>query len=66
LRWFTSRTKRATIQRRISVRDTLSNVSAPRLREQWAGWPNLRRPRSYKEAERALGEPAPPRSVAPG
>jgi hypothetical protein len=29
LRWFTSRTKRATIQSMISVRDTVSNVSAP-------------------------------------
>jgi hypothetical protein len=28
LRWFTSSRKRATIQRRISVRDTLFNVSA--------------------------------------
>jgi hypothetical protein len=28
LRWFTSRMKRATIQRRISVFDTPSNVSA--------------------------------------
>jgi hypothetical protein len=46
LRWFTSSTKRATIQTRISVRDTLSNVSALCLREQWAGWPNLRRPGS--------------------
>jgi hypothetical protein len=29
-RWFTSSTNRATIQRRISVRDTSSNVSAAR------------------------------------
>ena len=41
LRWFTSSVKRATIQRRISVRDTLSNVSAPICERQWAGWPNL-------------------------
>ena len=34
LRWFTSSTKRATIQRRISVRDTLLNLSAdPRLEQ---------------------------------
>ena len=34
LRWFTSSRKRATIQRRISVRDTLLNVSAdPRLEQ---------------------------------
>ena len=41
LRWFTSSTKRATIQRRISVRDTLSNVSVRVPIHQWAGWPNL-------------------------
>jgi hypothetical protein len=39
LRWFTSRTKRATIQSMISVRDTLSNVSAPQREEQWADRP---------------------------
>ena len=42
LRWFTSRTKRATIQRRICVRDTSSNVSAASRGGQWAGWPTLR------------------------
>jgi len=41
LRWFTSRTKRATIQRRICVRDTSSNVSAASGGGQWAGWPTL-------------------------
>ena len=41
LRWFTSRMKRATIQRRISVFDTPFNVSAYRSREQWADWPSL-------------------------
>jgi hypothetical protein len=41
LRWFTSSTKRAVIQRRISVRDTMSNVSAPPHKGQWAGRPNL-------------------------
>ena len=40
-RWFTSRTMRAAIQRRISVRDTMSNVSARLRNGQWAGWPNL-------------------------
>ena len=34
LRWFTSSRKRATIQRRISVRDTLFNVSTPPSVEQ--------------------------------
>ena len=43
LRWFTSRMKRATIQSRISVFDTPSNVSAYRSREQWADWPSLSR-----------------------
>ena len=47
LRWFTSRMKRATIQRRISVRDTPSNVSAYRSRQQWAERPRLGRSRSY-------------------
>ena len=46
LRWFTSSTKSATIQMRVSVRDTLSNVSALTPIEQWAGWPNLGGPRS--------------------
>ena len=41
LRWFTSSTKRVTIQMRISVRDTLSNVSASVYSGQWAGWPNI-------------------------
>jgi hypothetical protein len=41
LRWFTSSTKSATIQMRISVRDTLINVSASARQGQWAGWPNL-------------------------
>src|SRR3954447_14628788 len=40
LRWFTSRTKRATIQSMISVRDTVSNVSAPIRQEQWANRPS--------------------------
>jgi hypothetical protein len=46
LRWFTSRTKRATIHRRIWVRDTTSNVSTPPRAEQWAERPNPRAPRS--------------------
>ena len=46
LRWFTSSTKSVTIQMRISVRDTLSNVSARASIGQWAGWPNLGRRRS--------------------
>jgi hypothetical protein len=41
LRWFTSRSKSATIQRRICVRDTSSNVSAASGGGQWAGWPTL-------------------------
>jgi hypothetical protein len=40
-RWFTSSTKRATIQRRICVCDTFSNVSAASGAGQWAGGPNL-------------------------
>jgi hypothetical protein len=36
LRWFTSSRSRATIQRSISVCDTLPNVSAFPAREQWA------------------------------
>ena len=43
LRWFTSRMRRATIQSRISVFDTPSNVSAYRSRQQWAERPTLRR-----------------------
>jgi hypothetical protein len=43
LRWFTSRTKRATIQSMISVRDTVSNVSAPIRHGQWANRPRLLR-----------------------
>jgi hypothetical protein len=39
LRWFTSRTKRATIHRRISVRDTMPNVSARLRPGQWAARP---------------------------
>jgi len=39
LRWFTSRTKRATIQRTISVFDTLPNVSAAPRKRQWAERP---------------------------
>jgi len=46
LRWFTSSAKSATIQMRISVRDTLSNVSGPLPVEQWAGWPKPGDPRS--------------------
>jgi len=46
LRWFTSRTKRATIQRRIWVCDTSPNVSASPVDEQWAERPNLGRARS--------------------
>ena len=40
-RWFTSSTKRATIQRRISVRVTVFNVSAHFGAEQWAERPNV-------------------------
>ena len=58
LRWFTSSRKRATIQRRISVRDTLSNVSTSPSAEQWAGRPNLPRGWSYEyEAKRSWEEP---------
>ncbi len=46
LRWFTSRMSRATIQRRVSVRDTLSNVSADVCDRQWAARPNLEGGRS--------------------
>ena len=46
LRWFTSRMKRATIQSRISVFDTPSNVSAYRSRQQWAERPSFRSLRS--------------------
>ena len=46
LRWFTSSTKSAAIQMRISVRDTLSNVAVCTSIGQWAGWPNLGRLRS--------------------
>ena len=46
LRWFTSRMKRATIQSRISVFDTPSNVSVFLPGQQWAGWPTVPRPRS--------------------
>ena len=53
LRWFTSRTKRATIQSRISVCDTLSNVSAVLGPRKWAGRPVLGRPGSY--AVRVIG-----------
>jgi hypothetical protein len=61
LRWFTSSTKRATIQRRISVRDTLSNVSTPRRRGQWARGPNLPGCRSYEYgAKRSSEEPLRP------
>jgi hypothetical protein len=68
LRWFTSSRKRATIQRRISVRDTLSNVSTPPSTEQWAGRPNLPGAGSYESrvrGEAVLEEPLrPERSVA--
>jgi hypothetical protein len=59
LRWFTSRTKRAAIQMRISVRDTLVNVSAPLAGGQWAGWPNVPGRRSY---ERKTGRNGPRKS----
>jgi hypothetical protein len=63
LRWFTSSTKRATIQMRISVRDTSSNVSASRADRQWAERPNSPRPRSYEDElgrGRDSEKPAPP------
>ena len=61
LRWFTSSRKRATIHRRISVCDTLFNVSTPPTSEQWAGRPNLARCRSYEvRGEAVLGEPPRP------
>jgi hypothetical protein len=61
LRWFTSSRKRATIQRRISVCDTLSNVSTPPSPEQWAGRPNLPGCRSYEYgAKRSSEEPLRP------
>jgi len=46
LRWFTSRMKRATIQSRIWVCDTSTNVSASPVSSQWAERPNLGRRRS--------------------
>src|SRR5438876_892816 len=68
LRWFTSRTKRATIQRRICVCDTVMTVSAVLSERQWAGRPNLRAPRSYTldryGAERPSEEPLRPELVA--
>lgn len=66
LRWFTSSAKRATIHRRISVRDTPSNVSALSRTRQWAVRPRFRRARSqWCESIRAgdLGAP-PARSFA--
>src|SRR3954447_4097365 len=60
LRWFTSSTNRATIQRRIWVCDTLTNVSARRRRGQWAARPNVGSPRSYDGRERPSEEPLPP------
>jgi hypothetical protein len=61
LRWFTSSRKRATIQRRISVRDTLFNVSTSASAEQWAGRPNLPGCRSYEYgAKRSSEEPLRP------
>lgn len=61
LRWFTSRTKRATIQMRICVRDTVPKVSATRRNRQWAGRPNLAARGSYGgksiRSGAALGEP---------
>ena len=61
LRWFTSSRKRATIQRRISVCDTLLNVSTFPSAEQWAGRPNLHDCRSYEyEAKRSSEEPLRP------
>jgi hypothetical protein len=53
LRWFTSRTKRATIQSMISVRDTLSNVSARQPVGQWAERPRSGHRRSYLDTERS-------------
>jgi hypothetical protein len=47
LRWFTSSTKSATIQRRISVCDTVVTVSAAMRARQWAGGPNLPGQGSY-------------------
>jgi len=67
LRWFTSSTNRATIHRRISVRDTPFNVSASGDREQWAGRPNLAGCRSYDQigcgAEHVPEEPLRPEIV---
>jgi len=61
LRWFTSSRKRATIHRRISVCDTLFNVSTPPSAEQWAGWPNLPGAGSYDcGVERFSEEPLHP------
>ena len=53
LRWFTSSTKRATIQRRVCVCDTLVNVSADRVSDQWAARPNVSPPRSYVKTGRS-------------
>jgi len=46
-RWFTSSTKSATIQRRISVWDTPRNVPARPVRGQWAARPNDSVPGSH-------------------
>ena len=63
LRWFTSRMKRATIQSRISVFDTPSNVSAYRACEQWAERPSLGRRGSYEAIDTGRSDPRSGRSV---
>src|SRR5689334_4549556 len=55
LRWFTSSTKRATIQTMISVRDITSNVSASNGRQQWADRPRSAGRRSYGEIDTEQG-----------
>src|SRR3954463_7577901 len=63
LRWFTSRMKRATIQRRICVCVTASNVSAAFAELQWAERPRLFVFRSHSIRDgAALGVAAPSRA----
>ena len=62
-RWLISSTKSATIQRRISVRDTVPNVSAHSRAGQWAGRPNLPGRRSYEPAD--LGRERPSEALLP-
>src|SRR5579884_2491894 len=64
-RWFTSREKSATIQMRISVRDTMATVSAPPRGRQWAGRPNLAGRESYGYGAARSSEESPRPGVCP-